>query len=271
MSFYKHKDIALEYCEFGSGEELMFAFHGFNRDFDDFRIFTSSLGTKYRIISFNLFYHGKTQHPETKNYAFTKEELGELIKTVLNEKGKDRFSLLAYSLGGKIALSCIELFPAKVKDVFLLAPDGIKINFWYKLMSHFWLGQKLFFYFLNHTDKLLKILYFLKDKGIINERLLNFAVYYLSSKERRTKVYNVWIIFRKLVPDIKFIQKSINKYKINLHMFFGKYDVVIPPEIGTSFFRNLPNKSGLHILDTGHNLINERMNTYLKKIVNEKA
>jgi pimeloyl-ACP methyl ester carboxylesterase len=46
-----------------------------------------------------------------------------------------QYLLMGFSLDGRIALSVLELMPAGVSRLVLLAPDGLKINFWYWLST----------------------------------------------------------------------------------------------------------------------------------------
>jgi hypothetical protein len=63
------------------------------------------------------------------------------------------------------------------------------------------------------------------------------------------------------------IQHIINKKNINIHLFFGKYDTIIPPAIGQKFVRGLDNKNALHILESGHNIFRERVNKELLRVL----
>lgn len=267
-SFISYNGFSLEYEEFGTGNYLLIAFHGFDRHSSDFRVFETSLGKKYKIISFNLPYHGNTALPVTGHPAyFTRNDLKGIINKLLEEKNRNEFSLLAYSLGGKIALACIEVFPDKIKDVYLFAPDGIKIEWWYRFVSKTKLGQEVFKTIINHPAFFLKTVYGLQKAGIINVNFFKFVAYHLENKERRQKVFDSWLIFREIIPDIKKIQEAINKNNINIHLFFGKYDVIIPKKLGEYFVKGLRNKNALHLLEMGHNLINEKTNLILSPYI----
>ena len=52
-----------EYFKFGNGPEILFAFHGFDNDANDFRIFEKAFGERYTIVAVNLFFHGKSDTP----------------------------------------------------------------------------------------------------------------------------------------------------------------------------------------------------------------
>ena len=262
-----YNGFTLEYFEFGQGEKILFAFHGFNRNAHDFEVFESSLGKHYKIVSFNIFFYGKSRSEEKPEKAFKMKDLEGLINTYLEKNNIDKFSVMGFSLGGRFALACIELFPEKIRSAYLFAPDGIKINKWYKVLSKVKIGWKLYEHLIEKPDLFFKLSLYLKNKGIVSERLYSFANYHMQSKAQRKKIYDVWMILRELFPDIKKVQKSINHYDITVHLFFGLHDAVIPPSIGKDFVKGLKNPKGLHLVHMGHNLISYQMNSYLNKVL----
>jgi len=106
--FVSYKGFHWQYESYGSGTEILFAFHGFGNHCSDFKILEPSLGKKYKIISFNLPYHGNSSIDESVfNKSISKNELKELMFQFLLRHHVTRFSLMGYSLGGKIALQVI--------------------------------------------------------------------------------------------------------------------------------------------------------------------
>jgi hypothetical protein len=89
----------------------------------------------------------------------------------------------------------------------------------------------------------------------------------MKSEAQRKKIYDVWMLLREFFPNVKKIQKLINHYDINIQLFFGLQDAVIPPSIGKNFIKGLKNPNGLHLVEMGHNLISDQMNTYLEGVL----
>ena len=102
----------------------MLAFHGFGRTLDDFKTFKQSLCSQYNIHGFNLFHHGNAEYPNDRitSNTLTKPELKDMLAAYLEAHNIERFSLLAYSIGGRVALCMMEWFPEKVDAVYLYAP-----------------------------------------------------------------------------------------------------------------------------------------------------
>ena len=120
---FEYEGINLEYEIIGNGEKAMFAFHGFSSSSSMFGVLEPSLGKNYTIYSFNLPYHGKsTIDAETTIHGIDTLQLQKYFKSFLWHIHHSYFSLLGYSIGGKLALKLIELFPNEVQHIFLFAP-----------------------------------------------------------------------------------------------------------------------------------------------------
>ena len=118
-----------------------------------------------------------------------------------------------------------------------------------------------------YPNRYMSIINVLEKVKIIHPRTGNFVRNSLDTHESREMVYNTWQCLRFLDPDIQKVQKIINEKDLNIHLFFGKYDKVIPPFIGKKFVKGLRKNNSLHILDAGHQLIKEKTNADLEKIL----
>jgi pimeloyl-ACP methyl ester carboxylesterase len=266
-NFISYKGIHLEYETYGSGIETILAFHGFGNHCSDFKILEPSIGKKYKIISFNLPYHGKSFIEESvPGKSMSKNDLKELIHLFLNQHHIKRIALMGYSLGGKIALQLIELFPEKIDAVFLFAPDGIKNN-WSSFVTKNTIGKGIYKRIIHDPSRFFRLVKMLKEINLVHEKFSDFIHHSLSTPQKRQMVWDVWTCFRNINPNISKIQDTINGYNINIHLFFGKYDHVIPPSTGIFFMRRLKNKNALHIIEMGHVMLKEKLNDYLSKVL----
>ena len=168
------------------------------------------------------------------------------------------FSVIGYSLGGKLALNCIEIFPGKLDKIVLMAPDGIQINPFYKFVTRTQVGLFLYKYTIKHPGIIKVVNQLALTFGFINQKVFLFVNNQLASKEKRQKVLDAWVVYSRMLPDINKVAHVINEHKLNIMCFFGKYDAIIPPKKGNKLIRKLNNKKAMEILDTGHNLFTER-------------
>jgi pimeloyl-ACP methyl ester carboxylesterase len=264
--FISYKDFLWEYEEFGHGPKLLLAFHGFDRPASDFKVFEQSLGGAFKIISINLFYHGNSSRPPYPQ-LFTTSDLKGLIEAILEKMKAGSFSLMGYSLGGKIALACVELFPGSIENLYLFAPDGILIKNYYLFLSTTKLGHLFVHLALKHPGSIIKLLNAFLKLGWLSEKIHKFALHHVEDKVRMRKVANIWMIFRKIVPNIPEIQKIINTYHINTLLFFGAHDAIIPSKLGLMFAKDLEQQNCFQLLEMGHNLITEKTNRILAGLI----
>ena len=247
----------------------MFCFHGFGRNANDFKTFEQSLSKEYTMYSFNLFSHGNSEYPVEKIHKnqLTKSEFKQLFQKFIITKQISTFSLIGYSLGGKVALCLLELFPNQVDSLWLLAPDGIKLNFWYRFVTKTQIGSITYDLMLkNHSSfkTLVELLFTLK---LLNKKVKKFTLNNMSTIEKRILVRNVWLIFKNLNPNLKEITAVIVQRSIPVYQFYGEYDKVIPHKIGNRFAKSIRQKHNLTILKKGHNLISKDLNALFEKIM----
>lgn len=265
---FQYDGITLEYEIIGNGEKAMFAFHGFSNSMEMFRVLEPSLGKNYTIYSFNLPYHGNsTLDAETTIHGIDTLQLQKYFKNFLWHIHHSYFSLLGFSIGGKVALKLIELFPDELKDVFLFAPDGLKISFWYRFVTLTDTGKWIYKRLMLHPSRYMRIVNILESIRIVPSHSANFVRNSLDTAAKREMVYQTWMCLRRLDPDTEKISNIINERNLNFHLYFGMYDKVIPQFIGERFARRLRNRNSLHILEAGHQLIKEKTNAELERIL----
>ena len=266
---FESEGLHLEYEIIGNGSKPMFAFHGFASNADMFHILKKSLSSRYTIYSFNLPFHGQsTVDEETQRLGIDPVQLKKYFKSFLWHIHSSYFSLLGYSIGGKVALKLVELLPDDVQDIFLFAPDGIKISPWYHFVTKTALGKLIYRRMMIHPSRYMNLLAVLKVVGIVSSRTANFVKSTLDTNEKREMVFKTWTCLKNLDPDIKAIQSIINNKNLFIHLFFGRHDKLIPPSIGKKFQAGLKSKN-LHVVEGGHQLITEKLHSELLEIISK--
>jgi pimeloyl-ACP methyl ester carboxylesterase len=151
--------------------------------------------------------------------------------------------------------------------LFLMAPDGLRFDFWHFFVTRTTTGQWLFKSVIENPGWVLSLASLLGKTKLVSSKMIRFISSHLEEKQVRQKVYDTWMITRDLVPDLALASGGINSNKINVQLFFGKYDVIIPPKLGKRFIRLLQHKSDLHILDCGHKVM--KMKDEIMRVINE--
>jgi pimeloyl-ACP methyl ester carboxylesterase len=245
-----YKNSSLAYQKSGHGEKVLLLFHGFGQHHMVFEILTETLAPHYTLYAFDLFFHGQSKwNGET---PLEKETWREIMLQFLTENKIERFNILGFSLGGKFTLATLELFPDQIEQIFLLAPDGIKTNFWYSLATYPLLLRRFFKTMILKPGRLHALTSILHTLRVVNNGLLRFAESQMDTKEKRERVYYSWVVFRHLKFEMKTIAGLIKGYSIQLTLIVGKHDKIITTKNMQQLLRHLKDYQ-LEVLDTGHN------------------
>ena len=263
-----YAEFGLSYKTFGCGENTLLAFSGFGQEAEVWKVFENTLGKKYTLYAFNHFFHGPGNYPAHRidKDTLKKEELFALLEQFFREKNITRFSVAGYSMGGRISLTLMEHFKDQIDTAWLFAPDGLKPNFWYSFASKTKLGQGLYKTIIHRPSFFFAVIKILKKIGVLNKKTGDFVLRQMATYEKRLLVYNTWMAYRLIMPDLKRASKNI-EHGIQTHLFLGKYDFIFPPKMR----KRLQVKKNLttHIVETGHNLLANALVPLITKIVNE--
>jgi pimeloyl-ACP methyl ester carboxylesterase len=242
-------DERLHYLSMGSGKKLLLAFHGYNNTAQIFQPFAHYLGREYTVISVDLPHHGKSEWPELRH--FDVPQLKALIQFLFEEYKIDKLSLVGYSLGGRVCLKAVELMPAHIHKVLLIAPDGLAFNPFYYFLTRTKVGSTIFRRFLTDPRRYMYLIEFARKRKWLDESRYKFAMQYLQTPDARNFLLRVWPGMSRLIPDSRKLRKAIIKHSIPVHIFMGNYDRIIPVPLAKKFQKELETVQ-LHILEKGH-------------------
>lgn len=248
--FIEYKNSKLFYRRQGAGPKTILIFHGFGQDHSVFDSWTDKLSDDYTMISFDLFFHGDSVWSEPNPVA--KEDWKKIIELLFQKEKINDIELAGFSMGGKFAFATLEMLAERVKRIILIAPDGIKVNFWYRLATYPVAMRMLFESLVSKPRLFFSLAKSLEAIGFINKYLFRFVTLQMNTQEKRQQVYSTWIQFRQLKFDMRSVASLINDRKIALQIIVGKYDKVIPAKDMNRLLKYVP-KGKLEIIETGHN------------------
>ena len=264
-----YKDFVFEYKLFGSGKEYLLAFHGVGREADDYKIFEKTLGEKYTIVAVNLYHHGNSVYPENRMFEnqISKKEFIEHIEQLLTELKIDRFSIMGYSLGGRVALTCVQLFYKRINRIILIAPDGLKISHYNNFVTRTNMGKNYIKWLVKKPDEFFALIDKLHRYKIVNNRSKRMINFHFETHEKRVLLRNVISSFKNIIPNINKVTRYINKHNIEIVMVFGKHDFIIPIKLGTRFLKGIRSKKEMHVIDASHNILTENASKALSELI----
>lgn len=251
--------LKFSYIRYGSGSELLLAFHGFGNHAKDWKVFEGNFGQRYTLIAVHLFYHDQEPTGRPAEAALEVAELELLIDQLLNDLNADRFSVLGFSLGGRIILSFLPAFHSRIDRILLLAPDGLFISPWYTFITRTALGKFIFRRVMKNPKHFFTLAGIVRSLGLVGEKQYKFALGNFDTAEKRELVYKVWMFYRNLLPDYKKLADLYKERDPDLTLVFGKKDTIIPESFGLHFVRKTGIKASIRILEAGHFLLREKI------------
>ena len=243
----------LHYLRFGTGTRLVLAFHGYSNSAGLFLPFERFLEKDCTVFSIDLPHHGQsTGWPETRD--LTPADLRTLVRYCCTLHGVEKCSLLAFSLGGRVSLKIIEDLPEKIDRAVLAAPDGLRFNPFYYFVTRTAPGRGLFSDVLGRPQRYFRLLNTLQKRGVMSQSRIAFARYYLESVHSRGLLRKAWPSLRYLIPRPARVKAGIARHKIEVHIFAGRHDRVIPLSGAVAFAKSAPNVH-LHVVEKGHRVL----------------
>jgi pimeloyl-ACP methyl ester carboxylesterase len=257
-AFLPYRSSQVHYCWFGTGQKLLLCLHGYGECSESFHFLEKYIGTEYTLIGIDLPFHGKTQWNEGLQFSVAdRVTITETLHTTYCD-GNQRITLLGYSMGGRVALQLLQSLSTKIEKTVLLAPDGLKVNFWYWLATQTYIGNRLFGYTMKHPGWFFSLLKAGNKLKLINQSVLKFTRYYINDTTVRRLLYERWTTMRAIKPNLASIKKLIRAHALPVRLLYGQYDRIIRHERGEKFRRGIESFCTLHIIQTGHQVLQEK-------------
>ncbi len=265
--FYQHQDINLFYRKIGSGNTNIIAFHGFTKSSEDYLLFEDFCKKKYTIFAVDLFYHGKTTFQGKDWKSFTKKQLKVILEGFFKHIELNKFEVLGYSMGGRIALFTMEQFAQRINHVYLLAPDGLKINFWNWWVTSTKTGKGIYGLTISNPG----IVYGISKTGqklnLLPASINKFLDINFKTKGMRLRVYRVWQLYKLITFKQNDLKKIIKDNDLKIDLVIGHKDPVVHPKMVKDFATYVGSNVKLHSIRAGHDLFRPHVLEYLKENV----
>ncbi len=255
-SFYEFRKSLLRYATYGNGTASLLAFHGYGQDHSVFSRLSIAF-PEYTIYAFDLFFHGKSEWRETER-ELSSSMLKELIEGFIRQKNIERFSVLGFSIGARIALAVIPCFAPLLDSVWLLAPHGIKSDYLYKFVTQKGPVNRLFRFIVTNPVFFFRLLDFVAYIGVADRRLIRFVRSQMRTVADRQKVFNTWVVHSGLIYSWPKITQIMNAGSVQLNIVLGAGDRIISPDSITGKLYKIRKKEIL-ILDCGHEELIRKM------------
>lgn len=258
-------EISLSYIKFGEGGPFIVALHGHGRDAEDF-LFLKNQGI---VISIDLFFHGQSKLPEERieKNPLTTEEFYHLFKKILKNEGVTNYNLMAFSQGGRFALSLLPQEISNCLSIQLISPDGMDNNSFYNRMSRLRLARNLFIRWEKNPNKLIQMTGIGRKLGLVRPKVHEFVKKFAANRQSFRRASHTWRGFRNIQPNEDKIKSALRLNKVPFLVIMGKYDQVIRTKQAISFLKRIEQPNSLIELDCGHDFFNEKNIETLRNIL----
>jgi pimeloyl-ACP methyl ester carboxylesterase len=264
-AFISYRHSVIHYYYTTGGNKILFCFHGYSEEGSSFSFLEKNICKGFSFFAIDLPFHGKTDWKD--GLIFTKTDLQNIIEEILTvhtlkQQAADlKLTLIGYSLGGRIALSLYQAMPDQIEKLVLIAPDGLKVNFWYWLATQTYAGNNFFRFVLKYPGWFLWFLKRVNKLGLVNTSIYKFVHHYIGDKEVRRLLYVRWTTLRKHKPNLKLIRSLVVKNNTPVRLLYGKYDRIILSSTGEKFKRGMEEQCTLTVIQSGHQLLQEKYAT----------
>lgn len=261
--FIRFRSSRLHYHRFGHGKQWLCCFHGYGEDGAKFHLLEDDLAETHTIIAIDMPFHGNTDWQEPLLL-----EPADLM-TIMQQLAPPNtpFQLMGYSMGGRICLRLLELYPESISSLVLVAPDGLHKNPWQKFSTQTWLGNRLFRFTMQYPGWIFLLMKLATQIGLFNKSISKFAHHYLDDAEEREKLYKRWTTMRRFRPQVQRLKHIIVSQKVPVHLLFGKYDRVILSKHGYTLQQGLQQFVTVKEIEAGHHLLQEKFKAHFLSLL----
>jgi pimeloyl-ACP methyl ester carboxylesterase len=250
----------ISYSKAGQGSKTIICFHGFAQDKSAFENLFTAFSPSHTVYAIDLFFHGSSKLNKQK--PIRTKDWKEAFITFCKVESIQTYSLLGFSLGGRLAINSFMAQPAQCIALHLLASDGIKRSPWYEVATFPIIGTGVF-RFLSQSDTLIPALMNLIEKtGLVDKKVLKFGRLMTETHNQRMQLFNAWTHFKPLWISNQKLVKTLNASTTLLNCYTGKYDTIMPPNQYKKFLHQIGNKKDI-VLETGHNQLITKTVDYL--------
>ncbi|MDF0546475.1 alpha/beta hydrolase [Sphingobium sp. H39-3-25] len=246
---------------------VLLLLHGFPTSSHMFRNLMPLLADRYHVIAPDYPGYGQSDAPDHTKFAYTFAHMTEIIDALVQQLGAERYSLYVMDYGAPIGYRLALRHPEKIQA--LIVQNG---NAYVEGLQAFWDPIKA--YWSERTPARRKAL-----EGLVTLETTRFQYTDGMGDVSRISPDN-WVIDQALLdrPGNRDIQLDMfGDYGSNVPLYpqfqaffrerkpptlivWGKNDVIFPEAGAHPYLRDLP-QAEMHILDSGHFALEDRLDT----------
>lgn len=265
---FQYHNSTVSFHRFGTGPQVLVAFHGYNQTAAEYLYFEEVLGKTFTVIAIDFFWHGQSAWRET--YDFSEQDLKNIVKGIQQQERlvQARFSVCSFSMGARLSRALVRSFPQQIQYLIWLSPPTFAFNRFLNFTTNNPIGLAVFRYFVNNNQALMRWVNWLHRVGILNRSVHLFTSKFIGNKQRMQKVFQTWYAQRKLTTHFGRFAKLLNQYQITTILIVGQNDAITPPRKLIAYVSKLKNHQ-IFVLPQKHELATAQTKAIFKQLFAE--
>ena len=260
--------VRLFYREAGPADgPLVLLLHGFPTSSHMFRNLIPLLADRYRVIAPDYPGFGQSDAPDRASFDYTFSRLTDMVDGLMGQLGARRYAMYVMDYGAPIGYRLALKHPERVTGLIVQngnAYDAGLREFWDPVKAYWSSGAAQQRQALAHlvtldltrfqyTDGVKDVTRISPDNWVHDQALLDRP----GNKDIQL---DLLYDYRTNVPLYPSFQQFFRERRPPTLIVWGKNDTIFPEEGAHPYLRDLP-KAELHILDTGHFALEDKLDT----------
>jgi pimeloyl-ACP methyl ester carboxylesterase len=253
------KELDVFYREAGPhNAPVVLLLHGFPTSSNMFRNLIPRLASSFHVVAPDYPGFGQSSMPDRENFAYTFENLTNVVETLVERLGLGPFSLYVMDYGAPVGYRLALRRPDQVQALIIqngnAYDEGLR-EFWDPI-KQYWADPRPEHRTALHVLVEPQSTRWQYENGVTDRTLLDPTTWILDQvgldrAGNREIQMDLFYDYRTNVALYPEFQAFFRTYQPPTLIVWGKNDVIFPPEGAAPYRRDLPNVE-THLLDTGH-------------------
>ena len=254
-TFLPHPAGRVHTLRFGTGPNLLIALHGFSDRARMFAVLEPALAERYTVVAVDWPFHGQT---EWTKKTFTKADLLGIVRQIVEDEGKERFSLMGFSFGARLAQAMLPELVYQLNHLYLLSPDGVKTKgMGMATRTPMWV-RRLLYYFLQNPNWFIQLVRWGRSMRLVPPLIHHFLTNNLNRPERLQRTFGCWLAMDSFYLRRRRIKSILQESQVPTDVYIGLNDAMLRQATLKKQFEGMPNVQ-VFWLEEGHRLVGEEL------------
>ena len=275
--FYKTVEIDglnIFYREAGDpSQPKLVLLHGFPASSHQYRDLMRALSGRFHIVAPDYPGFGNSDMPSPKTYAYTFDNLAQVIERFLQKIGFKRFGLYVQDYGGPVGFRILDRHPEWLEWLIIQNTNAFEIGFtsaWDELRNNYWKGrtseaENAIAAFVEPPTVKTVYTHGHPRPELISPDNWSMDNAFLARPGAKQVQLDLFYDYRTNVELYPKWQAFLRDKQPKTIIFWGQNDIFFTPQGGDAYLDVLP-KAEMHRLDSGHFAVEDSLDEIASKM-----